>query len=128
MNTKDVHSFEKTQAQIQALHEEIGALSKKSPGDALNKFKLKLVNELIGEANGLLKGDYRPLGDFESFSEEDIPTNSDVTLVLAQYLSCLEKFRADNIQRGEHNIGWYWTVGNHISDIQTAPPRKLHKE
>lgn len=128
MKTTDVHQFEKIHVQMQALHDEIGALSKKSPNDALNKFKLKLINGLIQEANSLLKGDYKPLVGFETFSEDDIPTNSDVIMVLAQYLNCLEKLRADNIKKDDFGPSWFWVINNKTSDIRTAPPRKLQEK
>lgn len=128
MKLADVHLFEKIHVQMEALHAEIGALSKKSPNDALNKFKLKLINGLMQEANGLLTGEYKPLEGFEVFNEDDIPTNSDVTMVLAQYLNCLEKLRADNIQQKEFSSSWYWVVSNRLSDVQTAPPQKLQEK
>ncbi len=128
MKTTDVNLFEKIHVQMQALHDEVGVLSKKSPNDALNKFKLKLVNGLIQEANSLLKGDYKPLDGFEVFNEDEIPTNSDVVMVLAQYLNCLEKLRADNIRESDTDIGWYWIINNKTSTIRTAPPRKLQEK
>ena len=128
MKTTDVNLFEKIHVQMQALHDEVGVLSKKSPNDALNKFKLMLVNGLIQEANSLLKGDYKPLVGFEVFSQDDIPTNSDVVMVLAQYLNCLEKLRADNIRKDDFGRGWFWVINNKISDIRTAPPLKLQEK
>lgn len=128
MKTSEIKLFEKMHVQMQALHEEIGALSKKSPNDGVNKFKLKLINSLLMEANGLLEGEYKPLAGFDQFSEDDIPTNSDVTVVLAQYLNCLEKLRADNIQKEEFGIRWYWVVSNKLTKIQTSPPRKLKEK
>lgn len=123
MEIEQVQCFEKIHIQIQSLHSEIGTLSKKLPNDAVNKFKLKLINNLLQAGNELLKGEYKPLVGFDQFNEDDIPTNSDVTVVLAQYLNCLEKLRADNIS----NFGgrWYWAVDGERSEIQTAPPRKL---
>lgn len=128
MKPDDVQMFEKLHSQIEALHSEIGALSKKTPNDALNMFKLTLINGLIRETNSLLTGDYKPLHGFEAFSEDDIPTNSDVTMVLAQYLNCLEKLRADNIQQNEMKGIWYWIINGRLSDIRTAPPHKLREK
>ena len=54
MNKEEVDTFEKVQAQIDGLHTEISALSKKSQNDALNKFKLKFVNQILVEDNVLL--------------------------------------------------------------------------
>lgn len=39
--------FGKIEAQLQALHDEVGLLSKKKPDDAVNKFKLTLINQVL---------------------------------------------------------------------------------
>ena len=54
MNVKDVDKFEKLWSQLSGTYEEITLLSKKSPNDALNKFKLKFVNKLIAQSNDFL--------------------------------------------------------------------------
>ena len=84
MNAKQVQRVEKMDVQMQALHTEIGALSKKTPNDAVNKFKLTLINGLLQAGNDLLKGEYKPLAGFDQFDEDDVPTNSDIAVVLAQ--------------------------------------------
>lgn len=83
-------------------------LSKKSPNDAVNKFKLKFINRQLLESNALLAERYRPFDDFETFSEDDIPQNSDVVFILAQYLQCMEKLRGDHVV--VRNGTWYWRV------------------
>jgi len=126
MKRKDVDAFEKTQAQMEALHEEVAALARKTPNDAVNKFKLGLINKVVQAANRLLNDAYRPFVDFDSFDENSLPTTSDVILILAQYLNCLEKYRADNI----HFDGdlWYWRTDRSQESIQTAPPKKLKEK
>ncbi|MHA8061418.1 hypothetical protein PQG22_09095 [Aquirufa beregesia] len=47
MTKQEVDTFEKVQSQLDGLHSEISALSKKSQNDALNKFKLKFVNQIL---------------------------------------------------------------------------------
>jgi hypothetical protein len=89
--TVDRTKFHKTQEQLEALYQEIGALSKKKPDDAVNKFKLGFVNRVLTEANTLLLAEYIPFPDFQLFDEDTLPTNSDIVLVLAQYLKCFER-------------------------------------
>jgi len=50
---KQIDEFEALQGQLQAFHEEMASLVKKSPNDALNKFKLGLVNSVLKKANAL---------------------------------------------------------------------------
>ncbi|MEO2205032.1 hypothetical protein ABGV42_14960 [Paenibacillus pabuli] len=119
----NVSAFEKVQAQLQGLFDEVGTLSKKKPDDAINKFKLKFINPILVEANKLLTGDYKPFLDFEQFDEDSLPTNSDTVLILSQYLNCLEKLRADNIK--QYSASWFWMENGNKTDIRTAPPKKI---
>ena len=73
---------------IRTLRFEFRELSSKKPNDQVNTFKLKYVNQAIEAANEVLK-DYKPYADFEKFSEEDLPTNSDVLMMLSLYLDAL---------------------------------------
>lgn len=106
LNSSDVDKFEKLAGQVQGLYEEMSILSKKSPNDTVNKFKLKFINRQLSESNALLAERYRPFDDFEIFSEDDIPQNSDVVFILAQYLQCMEKLRGDHVTI--RNGNWYW--------------------
>lgn len=67
MNSSDVNIFEKLVGQVQGLYEEMSILSKKSPNDAVNKFKLKFINRQLSESNALLAERYMPFDDFEIF-------------------------------------------------------------
>ncbi len=126
MTEEQIHNFEKVQAQLDGLHIEISVLSKKSQNDALNKFKLKFVNQTLKEANLILTDKYKPFEDFEKFDDEDLPTNSDVNLILGQYLNCMEKLRTDNIERTGINK-WVWTSNSKATQIITSQPLKLKK-
>src|SRR5688572_22225097 len=97
MKAKEVDFFEKVRAQLQELHNEISVLSKSKPDNPINKFKLTFINDKLGEANCILKGEFKPFKDFTLFDVDELPTNSDVILILSQYLDCLEAFRSAHI-------------------------------
>lgn len=120
MNNEQVETFLKLQPQMKSTYEEISLLSKKKPTECLNKFKLKFINSILTRANGIL-GDYKPFpSEFDLFSEEDLPTNSDVVLIFSHYLTSLEKLRCDNIK---YDIGdWYWIISGKISKKETTYP------
>lgn len=132
MNRVDVDIFEKLSGQMISVYDEITLLSKKNPNDAVNKFKLKFINNLIEDSNTYLSDKYKPFDDFDVFNQDDMPQNSDIVFILAQYLQCYEKLRADNvvIRRGL----WHWKVKGGKKDtvdedgmlyIQTTRPKKL---
>jgi hypothetical protein len=125
MERAEIEKFEKTIGRMEGLHKEISALARKSPNDAINKFKLKFVNSAIAEARIVLGEKYDPLKDFSKFEEDDLPSNSDVTFILAHYLEEIERKRADNITGS--GGAWFYTSTRNDGDnkIRTAPPSKL---
>ncbi len=127
MKEKDIELFEKLNGQLEGLYDEMRTLSKKSPTDAVNKFKLKFINQALFEINTFLSDEYKPFTEFTKFEEDDLPTNSDVVLMLSQYLNCMEKLRADNIVLSNDG-DWCWIVQRKISDIQTSPPKKIKEK
>jgi len=131
MKRKEIDLFEKIYSQMESLHNEISALSKKAPNDGVNKFKLRFINKVLEEANKLLKDKYKPFVDFQSFDEDELPTNSDGIMILAQYINCMEKLRADNIKEDDNwpaTAQWYWTIDSKQSEIRTSPPKKISKD
>ena len=105
-----VRLFEKTEAQLEGFFEEIGNISKKKPDDAINKFKLGFVNQMLETANTLLDEEYRPFPDFDKFDIDTPPTASDVVTMLSQYLRSMDTFRKDHTSMSG---GWYyWNLPN----------------
>ena len=103
-----VDKYQKLCEQLQGIYDELAILSKKSPNEAVNTFKLKFINKLLQDSNDFLNSKYRPFDDFSQFDLDEIPQNSDVVLMLSQYLHSFEKFRADSIIR--KHVRWYWVI------------------
>lgn len=76
--------------QVRTLKYEFRALSSKKPNEPLNNFKVKYVNQTLADANAVLRDD-KPYENFELFSDEELPTNSDVLMMLSLYLDRLTK-------------------------------------
>ena len=132
MKRDDVDIFEKLIVQIGSLYQEISILAKKSPNDAINTFKLQFVNKVLAKCNEFMGQQYRPFSGFETFLSDDMPSNSDVTFILSQYIECAEKFRADNIYPN-HLGSWFWNIeGIDPEDkkqlIDTPTPKKLTRK
>jgi hypothetical protein len=124
MKRADVDTFEKLNAQLDSVHQEIAVLVKKSPNDAVNQFKMKFINSALDQCNTILGTKYRPFQDFENFSSDELPTNSDVSFIISQYIECMEKFRADNIEFT--NFEWHWKTKDGTK-INTKAPNKFDK-
>jgi hypothetical protein len=125
MNTAQIDNFEKLKAQLDSLHQELSLLAKKSPNDAVNPFKIKFVNTTLSECNSFFGARYRPFSDFDQFSTDDMPSNSDVTFILGQYIECAEKLRADNIERNILGF-WAWKNSDKGEPIRTAEPKRIN--
>lgn len=89
-------------------------------------FKLKFVDGLLRQGNEFLGEEYMPFEHFSEFDEDDVPHNSDVVFILAQYLQCFEKFRADKVY--QQYGSWYWELDEGGEEkIQTVKPKRLRE-
>lgn len=125
MKREDVDTFEKIKAQLESLHQELSILARKSPNDAVNAFKIRFVNLTLNQYNTLFGDKYKPFMEFDTFSAEAIPSNSDVTFIISQYIECAEKFRADNIEYDHDELHWIWKVEGRGEPILTSAPKKI---
>jgi len=125
LKRSQVDDLEKLIGQLDSLHSELTALAKKSPNDAVNTFKLSFVNTTIDNCNRFLGNNYKPFNDFDQFDKDDVPSNSDLTFIIAQYMQAMEKFRSDNIYKDYRS--WYYKIRGSDEKIRTAPPAKLKK-
>ena len=122
---EDVQEFEKLEQQLHSFLAEITELSKKRPNDALNKFKLKFINATLSKLNDLLKDD-RPFADFKQFDIDDLPSNSDVVVILSQYTAAVHRFRLDNTtDDGDQST---WIVRGKDTDIVAGDPEDFKYE
>lgn len=119
MKSKDeIDAFQKLILQMEKILNDFKDLSKKKPDGAVNTFKLQFVNKLLGEANNILDKTTKPFDDFDKFSEDEVPTNSDVVLILTQYMAGLQNFALNNIAsnpRIGHNA---WIIKGKVSNIE----------
>jgi hypothetical protein len=112
----EIDNFERIESQLKVFRREIAGLSKKKPNDGVNKFKLAYINNAIDQANAIL-ADQRPLQGFEHFNPDDVPTNSDVAFVLAQYTEAIFRVRQEHTT--SHRGKYYWIIKNKISEYET---------
>lgn len=108
LSIQRIRQYEAIQSQLEVLHEEIVKLAKKSPDAPINRFKVEIVNEKLRGANELLEGIHKPFASFVEFDVAGLPTASDVSVVLAQYLNSLEGWRSANVESRDYV--WYWAT------------------
>ena len=123
VTNEQVQRFEKTEAQLEGFFEEISNISKKKPDDAINKFKLGFVNQMLESANKLLGEEYQPFPDFVKFDIDSLPSASDVVTMLSQYLRTMDKFRSDRTH--VYGGGYYWNLPKDSPEIRAKRPKKF---
>jgi len=125
-SVEDVESLEKLIGQLQGAHTEIIVLAKKNPDKTLSAFKVGLINSVIEAANEVLGSKYKPFEEFNKFNSDELPTSSDVTMVISQYMQEAERFRSDNVVR--HLSSWYYVIDGKQSSVLSGPPSKVGKK
>jgi hypothetical protein len=121
MNQQEVEEFRKMAAQLDALHQEASASSKKHSDKPVSKFKVDLANSVLQVARKVL-GTSAPALDFDKFDTDDLPTNSDLSFVVTQFVECAEKLKAQNIKRSFNGV-WYWQVSGAMTEIVATAPK-----
>jgi hypothetical protein len=85
---------------------EFNLLSKKNPDVQLNLMKVKMVNRVLGPLNEILK--HEPSHKFlDILSEVDLPSNSDVVLIISQYETAISEFRNKYHLQDKHQPDGY---------------------
>ncbi|AFZ25117.1 hypothetical protein Cylst_2945 [Cylindrospermum stagnale PCC 7417] len=87
----DIHEF--TMPLLEAMKIEFKELSKKKPDAVLSKSKVKVVNRLLESCRQVLCLE-ASLDYLDILNEDDVPQNSDVVLLLSQYVAAMRQFKS----------------------------------
>jgi len=69
---------------------------------------------------------YKPFGHFNQFEADDLPSNSDVTMILAQYMEEAERYRSDHVVNTHGQ--WSYKINGTASGIRSGPPSKIGRK
>jgi len=108
-------------AQLEALHQEMIAATKKAPDKPISAFKIGFVNAILEQAK-LALGSSTPRLKFTEFDSDDLPTSSDVNFIVGQFIECVDKVKCENISRNHDGV-WYWRVDGQLTSIIATPPK-----
>ena len=90
---------------LESMRDEMKVLSSKKQDGVLNSLKVKMLNRVIGTARELLVSE-PTLEYLEELDEDMLPQNSDVVLILCQYIEALSQLRSKN--QVYVNYNWVW--------------------
>ena len=98
---KNIEDYELLKSMLHSQKKEFDLLSKKKADEQLNPMKIKMVNRVLEPLKSLFSHE-----DSHKFldilDEDEIPTNSDVVLIISQYESAIHNFRS----RYYKNYAW----------------------
>jgi len=83
---------------VHAMYEEFKEFGKKKPDAGVAKSKIEVVNRLLDRCRAVLKSE-ASLQFLDLLDEDDVPENSDVILMLSQYVAAMEQFK-------QNHYGW----------------------
>ncbi len=90
---KAAEEWEVVEPLLNSMAQEFKELSKKKPDGPCSKRKISVANRLLERCREVLR-DEPQLQFLDLFDDDDLPTYSDVTLMLSQYVAAIETFRA----------------------------------
>lgn len=103
---KEIQDYSLLKDMLLAQRKELDLLSSKKPNEQLNKMKIKMVNRVLEPLKNILK--YEDSYKFlDTLQEDDMPTNSDVVLIISQYETAITEFRNKYYQQDEYEVDQY---------------------
>lgn len=91
---------------IIAMHAEFKDLSKKQPEGPVSKRKIAAANRLLVQCRDVLI-DELTIDFLDLLDEDDLPLNSDVVLVMSQYVAAMQGFHTRHHGVRGMDFGWY---------------------
>ena len=88
----EVNQYQLLLPLLTATYNEIQELSKKKPESPLNPYKVKAINRILNPLKEILKNE--DVFEFlDILDSDELPTNSDVILILSQYREAMDLFK-----------------------------------
>jgi hypothetical protein len=107
--TDKVDIYEVTMPLLRAMYSEFKEFSKKKPDEAVSKAKIRVVNRLLVQCQKVLESE-ASIDYLDILDEDDVPQNSDVVLMLSQYVTAMNQFRITYYREKGYGYDAEWIV------------------
>jgi len=89
----EIDTFEMLEKLLNSSYLEMKQFSNKKPDELLNKFKVKSINRILEPIKLVMRNE--PTAAFlDLLDEDEIPSNSDAILIIAQFQAAMRQFKA----------------------------------
>lgn len=124
---KDIEDYKLLKDILKAQRSEFDILSNKKADVQLNALKIKIVNRVLEPLKKLCKHE-QSHKFLDILVEDDLPTNSDVVLIISQYETAISEFRKNYYLRDEYqyNESGYRNIDRWMT--QEFPPDYYYDE
>ena len=98
---KNIEDYSLLKNMLHAQRKEFDLLSSKKPNEQLNPMKIKMVNRVLEPLKEILRKEdsYKFL---DTLQEDEMPTNSDVVLIISQFEMGISEFRDKYYREDEY--------------------------
>lgn len=115
---EDIENYHLLKDFLEAQKKEFDLLSKKKSDGQLNLMKIKMVNRVLEPLNNLFQNE--PSHNYlDILNEDDLPTNSDVVLLISQYKTAIHSFREKYYLLGEDALAFFEDGSGHWRTEET---------
>ena len=117
---KNIEDYELLKDMLHSQKKEFDLLSKKKADGQLNPIKIKMVNRVLEPLKELFKQEQSNVF-LDTLNEDDVPTYSDVVLIISQYETAINEFMnryylRDEYQSSEYSIKKRWMTEEYPPD------------
>ena len=109
---KNIEDFELLVEMLDSQRKEFDLLSKKKTDGQLNKMKIKMANRVLEPLKDILSHE-ESHKFLDTLDEDDVPTNSDVVLIISQYESAIADFKRRYNKYDEYYVGRRWMTAEY---------------
>ena len=121
----EVNQFLMLRELVTGLYDEMKDFAKKSANETLNEFKIKSLNRVLTPLKVLMKD--QPTALFlDVLDESSLPTNSDVVIILSQYLTAMQNYEDFNMNGSDKESKEPLT--NDVSARTSSPHTEQNKK
>ena len=109
ISKENVDQYELLTPLLESAYKEMSELSKKKFDAPLNSYKVKVINRIIKPLKEILKSE-AVVQFLDILDADDLPTNSDVVLILSQYIEATKLFYDKYYILNKNNGSWGWNI------------------